>query len=124
MRHWLFAGMLVAAGLGLAACGGRFSPPSGTTPPSQVIEVVAKEWAFEPATIAVRAGRLIFRVKNDGVVEHNFALEQRPGAEVSAIKPGEAKSLAVTLGPGTYTVFCNLPGHREAGMVASVRVRE
>ncbi len=124
MRYWLFAGTLVAGGLGLVACGGRPSPPGGAMPPSQVIDVVAKEWAFEPATISARAGRVTFRVKNDGVVEHNFVLERRPGAEVSGIRPGEVRALTVTLEPGTYTALCNLPGHQEAGMVASLRVRE
>jgi uncharacterized cupredoxin-like copper-binding protein len=88
-----------------------------------VVDVVATEWRFEPAPIVARAGRVTFRIRNDGVVDHNFTIEQRAGAEVSVIKPGETTSVSVTLQPGSYTAFCNLPGHREAGMVADVHVR-
>ncbi len=121
MRYSLVAVMLVAAGLGTAACGRRPAPPGGdaSRPP---IDVVATEWALQPSPLTVRAGPVTFRVRNQGVVDHNFGIEGRPGAELGGIKPGESNTLSVRLEPGTYTAYCSLPGHREAGMVAEIRV--
>lgn len=36
--------------------------------------------------------------------------------ELGEMKPGEGKTTKVTLEPGTYLLFCNLPGHAAAGM--------
>jgi len=121
MRYSLVAVMLVAAGLGTAACGRRPVPPGGDAP-RPAIDVVAREWTFEPAPLNVRAGPVTFRVRNEGMVDHNFGIAQHPGAEVGGIKPGESKTLSVRLDAGTYTAYCSLPGHREAGMAAEIRV--
>ena len=39
-------------------------------------------------------------------------------------RPGESHSITFTpTKPGTYTVYCAIPGHREAGMTATMAVR-
>lgn len=43
--------------------------------------------------------------------------------EVSELDPGKAGSLTLTLDPGTYMLFCNIPGHYMAGMWTEVTVR-
>lgn len=86
--------------------------------------VTAREWAFEPSPLVAKAGKVTFRIKNDGGVEHNFVVENKPGAALEAIRPGESKSLTVELARGEYTILCNLPGHREAGMVAPLKVSQ
>jgi len=121
MRYSLVAVVLVAAGLGMVGCGRRPIPPSGDAPRT-AIDVVATEWSFTPAPLNLRAGPVTFRIRNEGVVDHNFGIERRPGAEVGGIKPGESKTLTVRLDAGTYTAYCSLPGHREAGMAAEIRV--
>jgi uncharacterized cupredoxin-like copper-binding protein len=121
MRHWL-AAVVVTAGLATAACGRRPMPPAGETPPGPVVSVVMKEWTIEPASLRVREVSVTFSIRNDGVVDHNFAIEGRRDADAGTIKPGEVKTLSVRLEAGTYTTYCNLPGHREAGMVAQLVV--
>ncbi len=131
MRRWTAAIVLPAVGLSLAACGRPAPPggqppgrPPGQRPTAQTIEVTTREWAFEPSPLVAKAGKITFRIKNNGGVEHNFLVENTPGAQVEAIKPGESKSLTVELTRGEYTVFCNLPGHREAGMVGTLKISE
>jgi uncharacterized cupredoxin-like copper-binding protein len=42
--------------------------------------------------------------------------------EFAILEPGETRRFDVSLPAGTYVIYCSLPGHREAGMVASLRL--
>ena len=44
-----------------------------------------------------------------------------PGFKLQA-NSGQSDELKVDLKPGKYTIFCDLPGHREAGMEGSITV--
>lgn len=89
------------------------------------------------APASVRAGNVLFRVRNDGPVEHELIVvrargalplradgltvdeEALAGATVAALEPGRAgsvRTLAVDLAPGHYILFCNMYGHYLAGM--------
>jgi len=59
-------------------------------------------------------------VKNVGKIPHDLALQG--GAKTALISPGKSATLTVTLKPGTYTLYCSVPGHRQAGMVAKLTV--
>ncbi len=120
MRKWEAAVLLLVA-LPAAACG-RPAPPDGSTPAGQTVTVTAHEWAFDPATLQAKPGSVTFQVRNNGAVEHNFFIENVPRGAVEAIQPGQTKVLTVTVAAGEYTLICNLPGHREAGMVATLKV--
>ena len=43
--------------------------------------------------------------------------------EVSELDPGKSGALTVTLGPGTYILYCNIPGHYVLGMWALLEVK-
>lgn len=43
--------------------------------------------------------------------------------EVSELEPGKSGSLSMKLDPGTYMLFCNLPGHYMAGMWTTIKVQ-
>ena len=36
--------------------------------------------------------------------------------EVSELEPGQSGALTITMKPGTYILYCNIPGHYMAGM--------
>jgi len=52
--------------------------------------------------------------------------EDQPGVhlgEVPELEPGQSGTLTMMLKPGTYVLFCNLPGHYATGMWNILTVR-
>ncbi len=62
---------------------------------------------------------------NPQALTHDVAIEDSSGKEVGGtelIASGE-DSTTVDLKPGTYTFYCTVPGHREAGMEGTLTVK-
>jgi len=123
-RSHLAAGWLAAAAALAAALAGH----SGLAAPAlpAPVQVRAKEFAFDPRELVLPPGELTFQVKNDGAIEHNFAIEDGAGkalGQIPIIAPGATETLRVTLRPGRLAMVCTLPGHREAGMHGTITVR-
>ncbi|MDR7435062.1 MAG: cupredoxin domain-containing protein [Armatimonadota bacterium] len=115
--------LAVAALVLLAACARQQAQPPAPAPSAAgEIAITENEWSIQPKEIRAKPGKVTFVIKNQGAVEHNFVIEGV--GEVDKIAPGETKKLEVTLQPGTYKVVCNLPGHQEAGMEATLTVSE
>lgn len=98
--------------------------PSGSARTIQVREV---EFKIVPVPASVPApGKVTFVVKNAGKIQHDLAV-QGPGVSASSktplISPGGTAKLTVSLAAGTYTLYCTVPGHRAAGMVAKLVVK-
>jgi uncharacterized cupredoxin-like copper-binding protein len=55
----------------------------------------------------------------------NRADEEKTGdiGEVAELEPGKTGALTVTLKPGTYLLYCNIPGHYMAGMWTTVTAK-
>ncbi len=123
-----FAIALVAAGsLALTACGGG-SEDTGTTPPADTgaeNEVVLNgtiQLKFDPTTASADAGTVTFTLASEGVV-HNVVVEGvNDDAVIVEAEAGQTASGTVDLEAGTYTYFCNVAGHREAGMEGTLTV--
>lgn len=84
-----------------------------------------RDFAFEPRTIQVRAGTVEFVLVNQGAVEHDFVIPSLEAHGVHAehvVAPGQTLVVTKDLRPGTYEAICTIPGHKEAGMVATVEV--
>ncbi|HKX19530.1 MAG TPA: cupredoxin domain-containing protein [bacterium] len=109
----------------LAITWGLSSDTPGLGAPA-VINLTAKEWRYEPGEVSSSAGEITFEVNNGGLIEHNFVVvdaARQKRAEIPYIEPGETLRATANLQPGVYTIYCGLPGHRDAGMVATLRVR-
>ena len=90
-----------------------------TTTASAPTSVTATETEFKIALpkTTVPAGAYDITVKNDGNIEHDLVVKGNGVDEKTAdIAPGESASLDVDLKPGTYDVYCSIPGHKQAGM--------
>jgi uncharacterized cupredoxin-like copper-binding protein len=118
-------GLLVAAGC----------QPAGP----QVVTLKATEFAFTPNNVNLKVGQVVqLSIQNDGVVEHDLKSEipianltyqqadnpldeQQENIAKAAldIDYGVGQRGQVSFVPqqaGNYTFFCDLAGHREAGM--------
>jgi len=76
---------------------------------------------FEPKNITIAANTdVTFTLTNKGVAPHNFSIDQLHIDQ--DVQPGETKTITVKAPAGTYQFYCNVPGHREAGMVGTLTV--
>ncbi len=113
----------LAAAAGMALTAGSVLPPAAAT---ASLRLAAREFVFAPKDAAAPPGEVTFVVKNEGAIEHNFVLEDRSKkklAEIAVIEPGQVLEVRSTLQPGTYVIYCSLPGHRDAGMAGTLTVR-
>jgi len=67
------------------------------------------------------SGNIVLDLSNEGGSVHNLVM---PGeARSRDLRPGETQALEVgNLGSGTYELLCDIPGHTEAGMVATLTI--
>jgi plastocyanin len=80
---------------------------------------------WDRTTYEAQAGDVTFVVTNKSSSTHNFAVD---GPNVTAQGPnfGSNTTNLYTLKglkPGTYQIVCNFPGHKAAGMVATLLVK-
>ena len=88
---------------------------------SEPVMVSETEFAISPATVAP-SGAL--HVMNDGTAVHNLVVEGTD-LKTADLAAGEDEELALEgLSAGTYTMFCQIAGHRESGMEAPLTVSE
>jgi hypothetical protein len=139
--------VLLAAALLLAACpGNRQEDESQTGPPKNSTTTMSPRTPAAtttlPATAApvtevqlldyeirmadtLPAGPQHFRIANGGHEQHGFAIEG-PGVSTQLannLTRGDTTELAVTLQPGTYTVWCPVDKHRGKGMQRTITVQ-
>ena len=78
-------------------------------------QVRGKEFSFALSTKSIRRpGKLTFRFRNAGTVEHDFRID---GKQTPLIRPGKTATISVTFKkPGRYRYLCTVPGHAAAGM--------
>jgi plastocyanin len=83
------------------------------------------ELAFTTSKASAKAGEVTIDFNNPQSLTHDVAIEDSSGKEVGKtelIGQGET-STSVNLEPGTYTYYCTVPGHREAGMEGTLTVK-
>jgi uncharacterized cupredoxin-like copper-binding protein len=94
-------------------------------PAEATVVVKASEFAFEPSTIALRAG-VPTRIELDNrgaLVEHSLLVRAPSGGDWihlhAAAKGTDVGTFRIDT-PGSYDVLCTIPGHTEAGMVGTL----
>ena len=118
----LIAAVLVAAALALRT-GSR--PPAPVQAREGRVEVVMRDFRFQPQLIRARAGKVTFALRNEGRLGHSFRLSTPTGGliEHPTLKPGERATLTTRLRRGRYKMFDALSNYEELGMYGTVEVR-
>jgi plastocyanin len=76
---------------------------------------------FEPTELTIPADTdVTVTLPNDGVTLHNFSVDEL-GIDVD-IDPGATEEAVINASAGIYEYYCNVPGHKEAGMVGTLTV--
>jgi plastocyanin len=116
--------------------------PSQTTPPASTpepeanaVSITANDhinpYGYAPSRKTVKSGDLTVQLINKGEDEHNMDMEKvGPGnspegpivVAVSAASKGASRPTTVDVEPGTYRMWCTLPGHAEKGMETTITV--
>lgn len=87
--------------------------------------------AYETNKASATAGPVTIEMPNSSGVSHNIAIESGEGGATAKGSPIGASTfttkgtatVSVNLKPGTYTFFCQAPGHRPAGMFGILTVK-
>ena len=130
--------------LGLAACGGggdnngttaAAAAPATTTATAgggggggSTVDISTPsggQLAFDQKDVSAKAGSVTIDFNNTQPLQHDVKVEDSSGQELGGtdlVSSGMATA-TVNLQPGTYTFFCSVPGHRQAGMEGTLTVK-
>jgi len=79
---------------------------------------------FDKSALQARAGTVAIAMTNASRVPHDVSIE---GAGVDEkgkiVKGGGTSTVTAKLKPGSYTFYCSVDGHRQAGMKGTLTVR-
>ncbi|HET7454402.1 MAG TPA: plastocyanin/azurin family copper-binding protein [Solirubrobacterales bacterium] len=106
---------------------GESSGPESFPPASATTLKLAADpaaLAFDKESLEAKAGKVTIDFDNPSAIPHNVVIEEN-GKELAGFEPiaeGE-KSETAELKAGTYTFYCSVPGHREAGMEGTLTVK-
>lgn len=84
-------------------------------------EVVSHDIFFEPKEVTIAADTDVTIVlPNEGAAPHNFSIDELDISIDQA--PGETHEITINAPAGVYEFYCNVPGHREAGMIGTLTI--
>lgn len=80
--------------------------------------------AFTTTEATAKAGKVAIDFTNPQTLPHDVKIESASGDEIGGTETVSdgSTSATVDLKPGTYTFYCSIPGHREAGMEGTLVV--
>ena len=147
MKKAVALAVLVLASVALVACGGGSGSDTtssgesggGAEKPAEegggggeaggsIVKIAAEagtELAYTTKEASANAGQVSIEFENPQALQHDVTVEDSSGKVLGAtelVSEGSATA-TVNLKPGTYTFFCSVPGHRDAGMEGTLTVK-
>lgn len=106
--------------LPLAACGGGSSTGSGSASGADVTVHAKDSLKFDKSDYSAKTGDITIAYVGDGSLTHTLLIKDKSGFKLQVSH--DTKTGTVNLAPGSYTLYCDVPGHESAGMKATLTV--
>jgi plastocyanin len=104
----------------LASCGsGGSGGSSGPAVAGSVVVKAKDSLKFDKKTYTAKAGDVTFVYENLGSTAHTLLID---GVKNFKLTVGKKDEGSVQLDAGTYTLYCDISGHRQGGMEAELKV--
>ena len=109
-----------------AASGGEATPApaasAGEAPAADSPVITMHDIYFDPTEFTIPANTPVkVSLPNEGAAVHDFSIDAL-GIAVT-VNPGETGEVEINAPAGEYEFYCNIPGHKEAGMVGKLTVQ-
>jgi plastocyanin len=108
----------------VAACGGGSTSSSGA--PAGSTQVNVMDFSFKPKDMTVSSGKVVFFLINSGPSAHDMLIVDSTGRTLdrsSLVQPGDTFTFTIAnLAAGKYVFYCDVIGHRAAGMEGALTV--
>lgn len=99
-------------------------PAAGVTAGKLQLGVKGTDLVFDKKTLTAHAGKVTLVLANKSVMPHNVAIKGNGvDAKGPVVGPGKTSTVTAELKPGTYTFYCTVPGHAQAGMRGTLTVK-
>jgi len=119
--------------LTLGACGssggagasGTTAGASATSAPG-TLTIEAEDIKFDKKQYDATAGEVTVDYVSKGQLTHDLVIYDKSNTVVGdtlRVNPGKTTTGTYDLPAGTYTLICDIPGHKDAGMVATLTVK-
>lgn len=82
-------------------------------------------FAFDTNSFEAPAGSVTINFTNPAALSHDVVVEDDSDTELGKadlVAQGDS-SVTLDLAPGTYTYYCDVPGHQEGGMEGTITVK-
>jgi len=87
------------------------------------VKIVAADLSYTPKEVNAPAGPVAITMDNTGKLQHTLVAEEDGSFKKLIADPGQSPTGTLTAKAGqTYTLFCDVPGHRAAGMEAKLKI--
>ena len=124
------AGCVAVAGVDAATSRAARPPGGGAAHAPSRLLVYAQEWSLWPSRPSVKAGTVIVQLWNRGQDSHDLRVRRLSrGAMVgraqadAVTQSGKLSQATWRLPPGSYELYCSMPGHLKKGMHTRITVK-
>ncbi len=103
-------------------------PADNSMGSGQVLNLAADpsgQLAYDKTELSAKAGKVTLDFTNESPIGHNVVIEDSSGKEIASTDTitGQSTTAEFKIKSGTYTFYCSIPGHEQAGMKGTLTVQ-